>query len=206
MEWKWIRELKNWKTEFLESVDIKPPPNPGPRGYPQEFDLHADHANRKVSRVNKLSRVRSCASHIPESLGKWPFHRVSRISYCIVSWCSEKSNRPQEMTSSNHTITLDLILIKDSSNTLNTSFIYKRNILIFHLVYTKYRYTFPCYSHVISNVVTCRSVLNVLCRIACNTLFRNHWQWRVSRRVWWSRQELREKKKSLLSQCLLLTF
>lgn len=110
---------------------------------------------------------------------------IECLVFPIASFLDARRNtsRPQEMTSSNHTITLDLILIKDSSNTLNTSFIYKRNILIFHLVYTKYRYTFPCYSHVISNVVTCRSVLNVLCRIACNTLFRNHWQWRVSRRV-----------------------
>lgn len=142
-------------------------------------------------------------------LNRWvndPF--IECLVFPIASFLDARRNtsRPQEMTSSNHTITLDLILIKDSSNTLNTSFIYKRNILIFHLVYTKYRYTFPCYSHVISNVVTCRSVLNVLCRIACNTLFRNHWQWRVSRRVWGSRQELREKKKSLLSPWLLLTF
>ena len=59
---------------------------------------------------------------------------IECLVFPIASFLDARRNksRPQEMTSSNHTITLDLILIKDSSNTLNTSFIYKR-IYILHL-------------------------------------------------------------------------
>ena len=87
----YARDLFMYRSRNLgpenQAVETNLPPSPSPRGKLKKninFDLHADHANEKVSaRVGKLSRVRYYASRIPKSSGKWIFHRVYCISYVI---------------------------------------------------------------------------------------------------------------------------
>ena len=88
---------------------------------------------------------------------------------CIVFDNSEKHKKAKRNDENKPNIKLELILIKDKSNTLNNSFIYTRSILINHLAHTKYRYILlnenilqPSSSHLVSSlrVTSARSLFH----------------------------------------------
>lgn len=94
---------------------------------------------------------------------------IKQGGVCIVFDNSEKHKKAKRNDENKPNITLELILIKDKSNTLNNSFIYTRSILITHLAHTKYRYILlnenilqPSSSHLVSSlrVTSARSLFH----------------------------------------------
>lgn len=121
---------------------------------------------------------------------------IKQGGVCIVFDNSEKHKKAKRNDENKPNITLELILIKDKSNTLINSFIYTRSILITHLAHTKYRYILlnenilqPSSSHLVSSlrVTSARSLFHSSTSGDSNRgwnfvtrLFRYSWSWLYS--------------------------